>query len=210
MSAQAQARQRRGKSPGKGADEPALADTTTQTAVPPHGITILPMYIAFGAITSFGFGREPGTLPTDWLAELKFPALATCVFVTCYNLFDTLGVGRVRAKYSYFDTTSSNGPVPEEVALALRAQANQVEQFPTFLAALWLYSFFVSGFAGGVMGGMWTLLRQLYSATYRSSAGISPAKKGLGKFTLPCYFLVNAMAMGTVVHVVRFALQPGI
>jgi len=215
LAQEAQVRQRRAEAPpSRLGDEPIQVEqlqgaTVTQTVkVPPHGITFLPMYIFFGVITSFGFGREPGTLPHDWFDEFKYPALTTCVFVVCFNLFDTLGVGRARAKHAYLDATNNQG-MPEEVALALRAQANQVEQFPGFLAALWLYSFFVNGFSGGVMGSMWTVLRQLYSSTYRNSAGATVSEKGLGKFTLPCYFLLNAMAMGTVVHIVRFMCHRG-
>ena len=65
--------------------------------------------------------------------ELKWPAVVTCAFVVCYSLFDTLGVGRARARCKHFDATaelmSPAKPVPEELALALRAHANQVEQF---------------------------------------------------------------------------------
>jgi len=184
-------------------EEACITGERETVPVPPHGIMFVPVYLIFGVITSFGFGREPGTLPRDPFDEFKYPALVTCVFVVCYSLFDTLGVGRARAKYAYFDATNHSGTMPEQVAVALRAQLNQVEQFPSFLAALWLYSFFVDGFSGGVLGGMWTVLRQLYSATYRNSAGKKFPEKGLAKFTVPCYFLINAMAMGTVVHLLR-------
>mmetsp|Transcript_4206 Transcript_4206/g.13263 ORF Transcript_4206/g.13263 Transcript_4206/m.13263 type:complete len:217 (-) Transcript_4206:308-958(-) len=181
--------------------------------VPPHGIMLLPMYAAFGVIASFAFGREPGTLPhTETLLfdELMWPAVVTCAFVVCYSLFDTLGVGRARARCRHLDATahlmSPAKPVPEELALALRAHANQVEQFPSFVAALWTFSFFVSGFGGGVLGGLWVVLRQRYSSVYRNSAGVGMADKGLGNFTLPCYFAMNAMAMGVVVHILRFVV----
>jgi|Transcript_86335 uncharacterized MAPEG superfamily protein len=173
--------------------------------VPPHGIAFVPLYLILGAIASFAFGRAPGTMPADWFGELKLPALASSAFIVCYSLLDVLGVGRAKAKHDAFDKaiTAKDGELPEEVCLALRAQANQVEQMSGFFVALWMYSFFVSGPAGGAMGSAWVILRVLYSATYRNSAGIAMAKKGLLKFTVPCYFLLNAMAMGTAIHVAR-------
>ena len=127
-----------------GLDSLSPTETSPEVEVPPHGIMLLPMYAVFGVIASFAFGREPGTLPhTEKLLfdEIMWPAVVTCAFVVCYSLFDTLGVGRARARCRHFDATaqlmSPAKPVPEELALALRAHANQVEQFPSFAAALW-------------------------------------------------------------------------
>lgn len=115
-------------------------------------------------------------------------------------------VGAVRAEHKYFD--SKQDDVPEAVHLALRAQGNQVEQMTNFVTSALLFSVFVNGKVGAVIAALWSILRAVYAHTYRSSVGMSWEAKALSRFTIPCYFMLNALAAGTVVHVLRFTISP--
>ena len=95
--------------------------------------------------------------------------------------------------------------MPEPVKLALRAQTNQVEQMASFMVSTLSFSFFVNGMVGGIRGLLWVTLRMMYTSTYRASVGVNWDKKGLGTYTIPCYFLLNSMASATALHMLRYA-----
>lgn len=114
-------------------------------------------------------------------------------------------VGAVRANTNSFYKKQDD--VPEVLQLALRAQANQVEQMTNFTTSALAFSIFVNGKVGAAIAGAWVILRALYAHSYRSSVGKSWEAKALGRFTIPCYFMLNAMAAATVVHVLRFSLH---
>jgi len=92
------------------------------------------------------------------------------------------------------------------VHLAQRAQLNQVEQFPCFLVSTISFSVLVNGNLGACLAGVWSILRMLYASTYRKSVGIQPSKKGLGIYTIPCYFILNTMLMGSAIHAIRWMM----
>jgi hypothetical protein len=98
------------------------------------------------------------------------------------------------------------GAVSEEFYLAQRAQTNQVEQLPGFLATTALFSVLVNGRLGGFLSLTWAALRMMYSRSYRSSTGVAWEDKGLYVYTAPCYFIINTMSVATLVHMLRFAL----
>ena len=47
----------------------------------------------------------------------------------------------------------------------------------------------MNGKAGAVLALAWVMLRVMYASMYRNSVGIPSNKKGLGTYTIPCYFL---------------------
>jgi len=158
------------------------------------------MYTVLGAALSFGLGRTPGTLPEDLFAELALPALAVCYFAAAYSVYDVMAVGAIKIEKKAFDKSEEDC---EEVRLAVRTQMNQVEQMGSFYVATLLFSLFVNGRVGGLLAFVWVLLRRCYANRYRASAGKSFMAKNLSTYTVPAYFILNALAVGTIVHVIR-------
>ena len=173
---------------------------------PPPQSAILAVYGVLGSALSFGVGRAPGALPEDLFAELWLPVAAACLFIPLYSVYDVMGVGLAKAKWLAKRSSEKGVDLPEAVLLAQRAQTNQVEQLPGFLTATFCFSFFVNGTAGGILALSWVILRVMYSKTYRASAGVAFDDKGLVVYTLPCYFMLNAMATATLVHMLRYAI----
>mmetsp|Transcript_6634 Transcript_6634/g.17343 ORF Transcript_6634/g.17343 Transcript_6634/m.17343 type:complete len:178 (-) Transcript_6634:359-892(-) len=169
---------------------------------PPKGV-VLGMYVALGTALSLIFGREPGTLAADPVKDFAISAVAICGFFLWYSVFDVMSVGvlRIRSKSLYGKADDE----PEDLRMALRVQANQVEQMTNFVTATVAFSVLVNGIVGGVLGCLWVLLRAAYAHVYRKSAGVAWKDKGLGTFTVPCYFLINSMNAATIVHMLRLA-----
>mmetsp|Transcript_4843 Transcript_4843/g.14674 ORF Transcript_4843/g.14674 Transcript_4843/m.14674 type:complete len:169 (+) Transcript_4843:30-536(+) len=165
---------------------------------------VLAIYMVLGAVLSVLFGRKPGTFAADMFAEVGYPAAVLCCFFLWYSVFDVMTIGAIRASTKCFDNKQDD--VPEPLRLALRAQGNQVEQMTNFVASTFLFSVFVNGKVGAIIAAAWVSLRAKYADTYRSSVGLSWEAKALSKFTIPCYFMLNAMAAATVVHMLRFTL----
>ena len=91
--------------------------------------------------------------------------------------------------------------------LALRAQTNQVEQLPGFLVGALSFSILVNGTVGAVLSLIWAVLRRIYASRYRSAMGQTIKESKIGNFTIPAYFALNAMLMGTAVHCARLILS---
>eukprot|EP00965_Chrysotila_dentata_P216691 6189521-Pleurochrysis_carterae.AAC.1 len=183
----------------------ASADDDAKPASAPPWPVLLFYFIVCGSISSFAFGREPGTLPQHPAHELALPALACALFVTTYELFDVMAVGMSKQKYKLFSMPRSKWPsmVPEEVQILEAIQRNQVEQAPFSLIVTLLYSTFVSGYAGGVIAMIWVLLRRRYVHVYRNSVAKSFNDTGIVKITVPAYFCIHTMSMGTIIHMLR-------
>ena len=178
---------------------------------PPPATTIFLMYLFLGTVLSFCFGRDPGTPlpPADELARDISPTIAIlCLFLVSYSLLDVMAVGAAKQKYGF--SKKKFGPwahnPPEEVYLALRAQTNQVEQLPGFLIGSIFFSILVNGAVGSVLSLVWVVLRRLYASRYRSAVGKTIQESGIATCTIPAYFALNAMLMGTAVQCLRTVL----
>ena len=173
----------------------------------PSPTVILGVYTVIGSILSFSVGHTPGRLPDSVLAEVCPSIAVICFFLCTYSVYDVMACGVVKAKHRIFlKERSSPKDLPEEVFLAERAQMNQVEQLPVFLVSTMCFSVLVHGKVGALLALVWCILRRLYASRYRNSVGIPIDKKGLSNYTIPCYFLVNAMLMGSVVHALRWTM----
>ena len=178
---------------------------------PPPALAIFSIYLGLGTLLSYAFGRDLDTfLPADEWARELFPTIfIICLFLTSYSLFDVMAVGVAKQKYGF--STKQFGPwihnPPEEVYLALRAQTNQVEQLPGFLVGALSFSILVNGTVGAVLSLIWAVLRRIYASRYRSAMGQTIKESKIGNFTIPAYFALNAMLMGTVVHCARLILS---
>mmetsp|Transcript_24699 Transcript_24699/g.53290 ORF Transcript_24699/g.53290 Transcript_24699/m.53290 type:complete len:199 (+) Transcript_24699:71-667(+) len=172
---------------------------------PPSPIVILISYIVLGSLISFGAGRTPdGTLPRNIHRELAPTLIVVCGFLTSYSVWDVLAVGIAKQKHKYGEKRyTDHQQMPEEVYLAVRVQTNQVEQMPVFLVGSLSCALFVNGTVAGVMSLIWVLLRRGYASAYRGAVGVPVSDIGLGKFTIPAYFMSNGMLMAAAVHAVR-------
>lgn len=172
---------------------------------PPPAKQVLLMYVILGTILSFASGRTPGTHAE--FSEVCGTMCVVCSFFLWYSVFDVMTVGATRASANYWKKSDD---APELVTLAFRAQMNQVEQMTSFALSSLLFSFAVNGYVGACLSLLWVVLRALYAHNYRGMVGISWEEKmqKVGKFTIPCYFLINGMNAGVVVHVFRiFAVK---
>lgn len=176
---------------------------------PPSAVAIFATYGILGAALSFFCGHDPGYVPENLVAELCPSIIVISLFLVTYSLYDVMACGVTRAARQdltkkYDDTVRTT--TPEAVHLAERAQANQVEQMPLFLVATITFSALVNGKVGATLAMMWSILRRLYASRYRNSVGVPPQDKGLATYTLPCYFILNAMLMSSAVHALRWVL----
>ncbi|KAJ8605123.1 hypothetical protein CTAYLR_000439 [Chrysophaeum taylorii] len=169
---------------------------------PPPPLMVLGIYLGLGAALSFGIGRTPGTFA---VADSSWTIFVVCLFFVWYSVYDVMTIGKVRADTKCFDAKKLDD-IPEELHLALRAQGNQVEQMPHFVTSTLLFSVFVNAKAAALIAATWVTLRAMYAHTYRASVGTTFRDKRLGRFTIPCYFMLNAMAMATAIHMLRFSL----
>lgn len=183
------------------------APASTQGGSPAVTITIGLVYLALGVAASILAGRDhPEILPEDAARELCPSIAVVSVFLTTYYLFDVMPAGMAKADCGYMSLNYDDFPLrlPERAFLAERAQANQVEQLPAFLFATMSFSLLVNGRLGAALALAWSGLRRLYARAYRNSVGVPYSKKGLSAYTLPCYFIVNTMLLGTAVHILRW------
>ena len=166
------------------------------------------MYVFLGALASFFLGRKPGTLPDGpkLAAELCPSIIVICIFLTLYSLLDVMGCGLAKARAGLPDLDYKDFPArfPEEVFLAERAQSNQVEQMPCFIVGIICFSTLVNGNAGAFLGLVWVIIRLVYADRYRKSVGKKFKDKDLAPLTVPCYFILNTLLMGSAIHALRW------
>eukprot|EP00978_Attheya_sp_CCMP212_P013444 scaffold33811_cov52-Attheya_sp.AAC.2 len=183
---------------------PAPASKKSQGA-PPVAV-IFALYIALGTAVSFLAGGDPGTLPEDIVRALCPSIVVISIFLTSYSVFDVMAAGVAKADHGYMAKDYKDFPLqlPEQAFLAERAQSNQLEQIPLFIFATLSFSLLVNGWFGAILALAWTVLRRLYARAYRHSVGVPFNKKGLGTYTIPCYFILNTMLMGSAIHALRW------
>lgn len=142
------------------------------------------------------------------MVEVAPAVFVICCFITYYGIWDVMAAGLSKKKYGLTLISYDEQPVrmPEEVFLAERAQMNQVEQMPVFLIGTLGCAFMVNGKVAAVMSFFWSILRLRYVAVYRQSVGLRWNAKGLGTYTVPCYFLSNGMVMATAIQCLRIIL----
>ena len=175
---------------------------------PPPPAALITVYGILGFAASFFFGHDPGDIPENIVAELCPSIIVICIFLVTYSVYDVMGCGIAKARHQNLAKKYDDSParVPEAVYLAERAQANQVEQMPSFLVSTICFSALVNGKIGAVLAMLWSILRRLYAAKYRSSVGIPLNQKGLAAYTIPCYFILNTMLMGSAIHAIRWVI----
>jgi uncharacterized MAPEG superfamily protein len=171
-------------------------------------LALLAVYVILGSTFSFAFGRKPGILPDNVVAELCPSIVVICVFLTTYSIYDVMSCGIAKAELWTSDKTYKDFPakLSEKAFLAERAQMNQVEQLPSFLVATICFSVLVNGKVAGGLALVWAILRRLYAEKYRTSEGVPFRKKGIGAYTIPCYFILNTMLMGSAIHAIRWII----
>lgn len=180
---------------------------------PPSAPAIFLVYSVLGVVLSYTFGRDPsGTLlpdADDFVHDVAPTIIVICLFLTSYSLLDVMGVGIVKERHGLVSKTypSVASNPPEEVYLAQRVQTNQVEQLPGFLVGSICFTILVNSRVGAVLSLIWAVLRRMYASSYRASVGKPINKAGITKFTIPAYFVLNSMLMGTVVQCVRALIQ---
>jgi len=192
------------KRPDGGTDSGGPAPSSAPPP-PPNTWAIFVTYLLLGTALSFAFGREPGTVSPDIVREICPTVLVVCLFITSYSLWDVMAVGIAKARHGFMTKPygSLQSHPPEEVYFAMRAQSNQVEQMPGFIVASLSFSLFVNGKVGAVLALLWAVLRRLYASCFRASVGKTFNQIGLSRFTIPAYFIVNSMLMGTAVQCAR-------
>eukprot|EP01082_Thalassiosira_pseudonana_P000661 g617.t1 g617 contig10:400585-401190(-) len=190
----------------------STSDDGGRRGSPPSPLTIGVMYLLIGAFLSFTSGRDPSQplSPEDLIDGLVPTIVVICLFLVSYSLYDVMAVGGEKMKHGLTDKTYASysaSKLPEEVYLAQRAQLNQVEQMTSFVVSSISFSLLVNGKLGAVLSFIWTVLRRYYASKYRAAAGKRFDQMGLGAYTIPAYFIMNGMLMGSVVQCVRILLK---
>lgn len=132
-----------------------------------------------------------GTLRYPPLVALRLPALVT-VLVYGLNVRSGVAVGNARQKYK---VSMPGCTGPEEFNRIFRAHANNAEQYPQFLALMWVFSVTVDPFVGGTLGLLWVVFRHLYVSRYHRTI------EGLGTYTIPAYLILTGMSMAIMVKI---------
>lgn len=119
------------------------------------------------------------------LYEYRLCAVVT-VLVYALNARSGVAVGMAREKH--------NVPVPQtkgppEFDRVFRAHANNAEQYPQFVALMWVFAAYVHADAAGAMGLVWIVLRHFYTTAYHKGDHIQ-------KYTLPAYLILSCYAVG--------------
>mmetsp|Transcript_30136 Transcript_30136/g.46199 ORF Transcript_30136/g.46199 Transcript_30136/m.46199 type:complete len:196 (+) Transcript_30136:45-632(+) len=189
-------------------------DASDNTEAPPPPVSgIFFAYALLGVILSFSFGRDPSGphLPKsdDFVKEVAPTTIVICLFLVSYSLLDVMRVGIVKAGYGLskkpYPSVTLNPP--HEVYIAQRVQTNQVEQLPGYLVGSIGFTVLVNAKVGALLALVWAILRRVYATTYRASVGMPIGDSGITKYTIPAYFVLNSLLMGTVVQCTRILCQ---
>lgn len=121
------------------------------------------------------------------LLEYRLCAFVT-VLVFLLNVRSGLAVGTARDKYNLKAPICKGPPEFERV---FRAHANNAEQYPQFLALMWVFAVMVHANLAGLMGMFWIILRHLYVSAYHNGGAIA-------NYTIPAYLLLFAYSAGIV------------
>ncbi|CAI5972235.1 unnamed protein product [Closterium sp. NIES-65] len=83
---------------------------------------------------------------------------------SCHQFVKTiLGVRAARIKYRIFAPVMSGNPDFDRV---IRVQANFVEQFPSFITAMFLCTLFEGGTVAAALGAVWVVCRAAHGERY--------------------------------------------
>ena len=142
-----------------------------------------------------------GTLNFGELSRLRLPALVT-VLVYALNVRSGIAVGNARRKFKV-DPPSTAGP--PEFQRAFRAHNNNAEQYPQFLAIMWVTAVFVDGLFAGSIGLFWITMRHLYVSRYHRTS------EGLLTYTIPAYLCLTTMSFSILFKIaLSFAYDFGL
>ena len=103
---------------------------------------------------------------------MKMTAWVTIASLVMY-IWTFSMVGRARGQYKV-PAPLTDGP--QEFLIALRVQANTVEQLVLFLPLLWMAAWYKDDQTAAVLGAIWVVGRVLYALGYYSA----PSKRSAG------------------------------
>ena len=133
---------------------------------------------------------QPGMIWIGWITLAALVLyLATCIMVP-----------RRRAKHQIWPPQMTGHP---EVEIALRVQANTLEQLVPFIAALWLCAWAWAPLPAALLGVVWLFGRVLYAFGYYSA----PAKRMPG-FVIAMLTLI-LLLIGAAYGLIRLAIVLG-
>ncbi|CAI5984822.1 unnamed protein product [Closterium sp. NIES-65] len=105
-----------------------------------------------------------------------------------------LGVRAARIKYRIFAPVMSGNPDFDRV---IRVQANFVEQFPSFITAMFLCTLFEGGTVAAALGAVWVVCRAAHGERY------SARKLGHGATELPIHHEFNSHVIKSLLSLVN-------
>ena len=162
---------------------------------------VMPLLFTMAAGGGLWFGTAKETFSLAGVGELRWAVIVTAVSVLDYEFMSVMGSGLARRATGLSDyVTRCKAKSPPGYGWALRAQMNQLEQLVPFYVSLWAYALFVNATAAGVLGGLWLAIRFMYGIAMRADASVSLKDKGVGKYTIPCYFIVGGMATAACIQ----------
>jgi hypothetical protein len=158
--------------------------------------------VAVAAIVAFAFGKDLANGIRVDFRDFAAPLLACSLFCALWT-FDLMSVGSMRKKHKIWDSYHrlDRSKTPDDVLWAERLATNHAEQQPWFFLSVFAAAVLLNPNVAGALGLLWVLLRTLYSATMRGDGKFTD--KGVGKFTIPCYFCLSTMLMGATINVLR-------
>ncbi len=138
-----------------------------------------------------GWLADWGTLSFGEVSTLYLPALVT-VLVYALNARSGIAVGNARRKHNVNPPTATG---PPEFQRAFQAHNNNAEQYPLFLALMWVTAVLVNGVFAGAVGLFWVAMRHLYVSRYHQTG------EGLGMYTIPAYHCLSAMSLAILLKI---------
>lgn len=120
------------------------------------------------------------------MPPIAFAALVS-VLTAGLMVLTALNVARMRIRHR-IDAPAMTGH--RDLEIALRIQANTLEMGVPFLAALWPFALFTSGFWAGVLGLVWLAARVVYAVGY----SIDPRRREVG--FVVSFFTLAALVFG--------------
>jgi len=121
--------------------------------------------------------------------NLRWPALVTVLSIIVYQRM-VIAVGTARRKYQIDAPQVTGNPEFERI---FRTQQNTLEQFPGFLAGLWMFSIFINAEVGAFLGLFWVITRILFAKWYLD------APEARTKATIPGYLVVIIFHTGVAI-----------
>jgi uncharacterized MAPEG superfamily protein len=131
------------------------------------------------------------------------PDYRLCAFVTvlvhALNVHSGLAVGKARLEHKV--------PLPSVTSKSIhfervvRAHANNAEQYPQFLALMWVFAV-VARYEtiSGLLGCVWVFLRFLYVAAYHKGENV-------GTYSVPCYMVLILYCAGIMGSIIKSLVE---